>query len=244
MRADTDRYADSMPLRAIFFDVGETLVDETEVWGNWADRLGVPRLTFFAAMGAVLARAGDGLRPAEERPVLRDVLRLVRPDLDYAAVRQLSQLEQGFTIDDLYPDALPCLVALRERGYRIGIAANQPAGAEAVLRRSRLPFEWLLISALVGLQKPDPAFFERITQVSCLPAASIAYVGDRVDNDVIPAHLAGLVPVHIRRGPWGVLQSEWPDVGQAALRLDSLEELPPRLHELEAAAVRQVRPRE
>ncbi|HKF18398.1 MAG TPA: HAD family hydrolase [Candidatus Dormibacteraeota bacterium] len=228
-----------MRLAAIFFDVGETLVDETEVWGGWADWLGVPRLTFFAAMGAVLARGSDGLERTEERPVLREVLRLVRPDVDFAAAaQQRGDTEQGFTLDDLYPDALPCLLALRERGYRIGIAANQPARADAVLRRSGLPFEWLLISELEGVQKPDPAFFERIMQVTGLPAASVAYVGDRVDNDVIPAHEAGLVPVHIRRGPWGVLQSEWPDVERAALRLDSLRELPARLSELEAAATR------
>jgi len=225
-----------MPLTAIFFDVGETLVDETEVWGKWADWSGVPRLTFFAVMGAILARDSDGLRPAEQRPVLRQVLQLVRPDLVYAAESRGGQLEQGFTIDDLYPDALPCLTALRERGYRIGIAANQPALAEAVLRRSGLPFEWLLISELERVQKPEPAFFERITEMAGLPAASIAYVGDRVDNDVIPAHQAGLVPVHIRRGPWGVLQSGWPGVQRAALFLDSLSELPARMHELEEAA--------
>jgi len=46
------------------------------------------------------------------------------------------------------------------------------------------------------------------------------------------------VPVHIRRGPWGVLQSEWPEVERAAVRLDSLRELPARLSELEAAATR------
>lgn len=227
-----------MRLAAIFFDVGETLVDETQVWGGWADWLGVPRLTFFAAMGAVLARGSDGLERTEERPMLREVLRLVRPDVDFAAARQRGDAEQGFTIDDLYPDALPCLLALRERGYRIGIAANQPARADAVIRRSGLPFEWLLISELEGVQKPDPAFFERIMQVTGLPAASVAYVGDRVDNDVIPAHAAGLVSVHIRRGPWGVLQSAWPDVERAALRLDSLRELPARLSELEAAATR------
>lgn len=72
------------------------------------------------------------------------------------------------------------------------------------------------------MQKPDLEFFERIRLVTGLPAASVAYVGDRVDNDVIPAHGAGLVPVHIRHGPWGVLQSEWPEVERAALRLDSL----------------------
>ncbi len=223
-----------MPLAAVFFDVGETLVDETEVWGRWADLLEVPRLTFFAALGAVVARDGSGLRETEKRPLLHEVLRLVRPDLEFAAaIRGRGDAEQGFTIDDLYPDARPCLLAVRERGYRIGIAANQPAQADVVLRGSDLPFEWLLISALEGVQKPHPAFFERIAQVSGLPPRSIAYVGDRVDNDVIPAAAAGLVAVHVRRGPWGVLQAEWPGGERAALRLGSLRELPARLHELD-----------
>jgi HAD superfamily hydrolase (TIGR01549 family) len=232
-----DGYPWPMPLAAVFFDVGETLVDETEAWGGWADWLGVPRLTFFASVGAVLARGDNAPQGTEVRPVFREVLRLVRPDLDVAeVVRERGEADQGFTVDDLYPDALPSLLAVRERGYRIGIAANQPARAEAVLRSSGLPFEWLLISELEGVQKPDAAFFERITEVSGLPAASIAYVGDRVDNDVIPARAAGMVPVHIRRGPWGVLQAEWPGRERAALRLTSLRELPARLPELEAAA--------
>jgi FMN phosphatase YigB (HAD superfamily) len=215
-----------VPIAAVFFDVGETLVDETGVWGGWADWLGVPRLTFFAALGAVVARGGDH----------REVFRLVRPDLDFAAAaRQRGEAEPGFEVEDLYPDALPCLREVREQGYRVGIAANQPARADAVLRRSGLPFEWLLISELEGVQKPDHAFFERITQVTGLPAASIAYVGDRVDNDVIPAHRAGMVAVHIRRGPWGLLQADWPGAERAALHLASLSELPARLRELEAA---------
>jgi len=41
--------------RWVVFDLGETLVDETENWGGWADYLAVPRLTFFAALGAVIA---------------------------------------------------------------------------------------------------------------------------------------------------------------------------------------------
>ncbi len=212
-----------MPVEAVFFDVGETLVDETGTWGRWADWMGVPRLTFFAALGAVVARGGGH----------RDVFRLVRPDLDFAAVvRRRGDAEQGFTLDDLYPDALPCLLAVRERGYRVGIAANQPARAADVLRGSDLPFEWLLISELEGVTKPDPAFFERILEVTGLPAAEIAYVGDRVDNDVVPATRAGMVAVHVRRGPWGVIQADRPGIELAALRLDSLDELPERLSSL------------
>lgn len=224
-----------MALRAVFFDVGETLVDETELIGGWADWLGVPRLTFFAAMGAVLARTGGRPLVAPDRPVLREVLRLVRPGLDIGeALKRRPGGAQVFSVGDLYPDALPCMLAVRELGYRVGIAANQPALADAVVRRSGLPFEWLLISDVEGVSKPDPAFFARILQVSGLPASSIAYVGDRVDNDVVPAVRAGMAAVHVRRGPWGVLQSEWPDAALAALRLDSLAELPNRLGELAA----------
>ena len=43
-----------MTIRAIFFDVGETLVDETRQWGLWADFLGVPRFTFFAVLGGII----------------------------------------------------------------------------------------------------------------------------------------------------------------------------------------------
>ena len=57
---------------------------------------------------------------------------------------------------------------------------------------------------------------------SGLPAGEIAYVGDRVDNDVEPALAAGMVAVHIRRGPWGYLHEPPPE----ALRITSLDELP------------------
>lgn len=222
-----------MPLTAVFFDIGETLVDETELMGGWADWLGVPRLTFFAAIGAVLARSFDGRRPVQGGAGIREVMRLLRPDLDVTdAVRGRPEAARVFSVSDLYSDALPCLLAVRDLGYRVGIAANQPALADAVVRSSGLPFEWLLISDVEGVSKPDPAFFERIQRVSGLPASSIAYVGDRVDNDVVPAARAGMTAVHVRRGPWGVLQADWPDAALAALRLGSLAELPGRLHEL------------
>ena len=55
--------------------------------------------------------------------------------------------------------------------------------------------------------------------------AEVAYVGDRVDNDVRPALAAGLVAVHLRRGPWGLLQRT-PD---GAIAIDALAELPAAL---------------
>jgi FMN phosphatase YigB (HAD superfamily) len=203
-------------VEAVFFDVGETLVDETEVWGGWADWLGVPRLTFFAALGAVVARGGDQ----------RDVFTLVDPARDFdAAARARGTAEPGFELRSLYPDAVPCLRALHERGYRVGIAANQPAHAADVLGAAGLPVEWLLLSGSEGVEKPDPAFFQLLCARSGLPPAAIAYVGDRVDNDVLPALAAGMAAVHVRRGPWGVIQAGWPGAENASVRLDSLAEL-------------------
>ena len=43
-------------IRAVFFDVGETLIDETRHWASWADWLGVPHFAFFGAFGAVIER--------------------------------------------------------------------------------------------------------------------------------------------------------------------------------------------
>lgn len=97
---------------------------------------------------------------------------------------------------------------------------------ESWVHEAGLPVDLVASSASLGVRKPDPRFFERVVELCDRPAAEIAYVGDRVDNDVVPAAAAGMVAVHVRRGPWGHLQ----DVdGTASVQLDSLAELPEAL---------------
>ncbi len=186
------------------FDLGETLVDETENWGRWADHLGVPRLTFAAALGAVIA----GRRPHT------DVFELLGASVDTSAV------PWRVSARDLYPDALPTLAALRTDGYRLAVMANQPASVSPFLHS--LPVDLVATSAEWGVAKPDPLFFERVLSAVGAEAARVAYVGDRVDNDVLPSKAAGMVAVHVRRGPWGVIQSAWPEASSADLRLADL----------------------
>lgn len=205
-------------VEAVFFDVGETLIDETNTWEGWANWLGVPRLTFFSYMGTILERGGSLAQMFEPFSGGRSVAELLRE-------RAIDEPDFGFTVDDLYPDARPCLERLRELGYRIGIAGNQPIRAQAVMQSSGLPFEWLVISDVVGLQKPSLEFFTHLCDISDVPAERIAYVGDRIDNDVIPAAAAGMLAVHIRRGPWGYLQASRPGAVSPNLRISSLLEL-------------------
>ena len=213
-------------IEAVVFDVGETLVDETRPWGAWADHLGIPRLTFFATLGAAIA---DGRHH-------HDPIELLRPGLDVDAERRVLETERGFafvTADDLYPDALVCLRSLAAEGYRLGVAANQPAATAAVIEQLGVRLDLVGMSAEWGLHKPDPAFFERIARELVLPPADIAYVGDRVDNDVRPARAAGMTSVFLRRGPWAWIQAGREDPPEADLVIEDLSEL--------AAALRSVR---
>ena len=211
----------SRPVDAVVLDLGETLVDETAVWGWWADQLGVPRLTFFGALGATVAARRAHL----------DVFALVRPDLTLDDVAALAGgvLESGRQVraEDLYPDALPALEALRAAGYRTAVMANQPSTVDAFL--ATLPVDLCGSSQSWGVAKPEPAFFDRVAEEVGVPPHRVAYVGDRVDNDVLPAKAAGMLAVHLRRGPWGVVHATWPEAAAADVRLEALADLPEAL---------------
>jgi HAD superfamily hydrolase (TIGR01549 family) len=208
-------------VRAVVFDVGETLIDETRIFSRWADRLGVPRGTFLGLIGACAAT---------DRP-LADAFRLTRPDVDLDA--EISRwaaddptgLRENFDADDLYPDVRPALAALRDAGLGVVVAGNQPPQARAALEAMDLPVDAIRTSDEWGVEKPAPEFFARAADLAGLPAGEIAYVGDRLDNDVLPAARAGMRPVLIRRGPWGYLHAARPDAARVEV-VDSLTELP------------------
>lgn len=116
------------------------------------------------------------------------------------AVRATASCRHGTTV-------------IRAAGYRLAVMANQPAEAMTFLQT--LPVDRFATSAGWGVAKPDPAFFARVAAELGAAPGNIAYVGDRVDNDVLPARRAGMLAVHLRRGPWGVLHADWPEAAQA-----------------------------
>ena len=195
-----------MALKAVVFDVGETLVDEERWWRRLAEREGLPPHVVWAALGVTIARG-------EDYTELWRHLGIDRP--------RRSWDEIPYSLDDLYPDALGCLERIRELGFRVGIVGNQTETLERWALESALPADVISSSASLGVRKPDPAFFRAVVElVDCEPGEA-AYVGDRVDNDVVPALEAGLVAVHVRRGPWGRLQQAPP----GAIVVDSLAQV-------------------
>ncbi len=95
------------------------------------------------------------------------------------------------------------ITSLREAGFRVGIAGNQPHGVAEALEAMTLGADFIATSAQWGVSKPEPGFFEEVLKATGEAPAHIAYVGDRLDNDVEPALAAGLHPVFIPRGIWG-----------------------------------------
>lgn len=220
----------SRTVDAVVFDVGETLVDETIEYHGWADWLGVPRHTFSAVFGGVVAAGRDHLAAFE----------YFKPGFDLEGER-LARAEagrpEGYSERDFYPDARPTLAALHEAGYLVVIAANQTRQSHRRLEAMNLPVDRVTTSDTWGISKPDPRFFAKVVEVCQelrpgLEAGQICYVGDRLDNDLRPAWEAGLRTAHIRRGPWGHLHAEDPDLlAKTDFRLETLLDLPALLTE-------------
>jgi FMN phosphatase YigB (HAD superfamily) len=191
---------------AVVFDFGYTLADEDRVWKQTAAQLGCPESVLFATLGAVIERRGHH----------SDVFRLLgsngRPD------------PVPFEPQDFYDDAEPCLGALKERGRVIGIAGNFSKEIEQFLVEN-VEADFIASSERWGVEKPSPEFFDRIVaEAGCAPN-DIAYVGDRVDNDVVPAATAGMAAHFLVRGPWAFVQKDWPEADRAAVRIDDLTSL-------------------
>ncbi|HEV8105049.1 MAG TPA: HAD family hydrolase [Gaiellaceae bacterium] len=183
----------------VAFDIGETLIDETRMWERAADVAGVPRFTLMGVLGGLAARG-------EHHDDVWGILGVEHPAATWGE-------------HDWYPDALPAIEALRQAGHVVWAVGNTPVETEELLRPH---VDAVGSAARWGVSKPDPGFFTRLIEEAGVPADKIAYVGDRVDNDILPALAAGLVAVHVRRGPWGLLH----EAPAGAISIRSLAELP------------------
>ncbi|WP_194837716.1 HAD family hydrolase [Nocardia sp. XZ_19_369] len=207
-------------ISAVVFDVGETLVDETREYGAWADWLGVPRHTFAAVFGAVIATGQD----------YREAFQVFRPGFDLADERQArADAGQPETYDesDLYSDVRPALSKLREMDVWVGIVGNQTARSGQILRSLGLPAAFIATSDDWRVEKPSPEFFAKVVEVAPCAAQQIIYVGDRIDNDVAPAKKAGMRTAYLQRGPWGWILRNNQDVADLSdWRIRDLAGLP------------------
>lgn len=111
-----------------------------------------------------------------------------------------------FAIASLYPDTLPALTALRDRGFRLGVVSNTPWGCPAVLWREELArhgvlslCEHVLFCRDVGWRKPARLIFQKAFEIFGCSPDDCVFVGDSVKWDVDGAQKVGMTPVLIDR---------------------------------------------
>jgi HAD superfamily hydrolase (TIGR01549 family) len=164
----------------------------------------------------------------------RLVLRFADED-EYRAVVDRGKELWSYPPESLQPDVMPALEALAER-YRLGVLANQEPWIRDVMARDGLDrfFDVWAVSAEIGADKPDPALFRHALAEADTPAERCVMVGDRLDNDVVPARELGMRTVWLLRG-------EAPDdptpeqLSGADAAVRTLEEVPEALARLPAA---------
>ena len=169
-------------IKWIFFDIGSTLVDESIAYQNRIRKtIANSNITYNEFMDRLFQIEGDfksvctsfGLKPAP------------------------------WNSDDesVYPEAEDCLRALSKR-YKIGIIANQNPGSRERLERIGLLkyIDLVIASSEEGVAKPDLRIFQiALERAKCKPEESVM-VGDRIDNDIIPANKIGMKTVWIKQG--------------------------------------------
>jgi FMN phosphatase YigB (HAD superfamily) len=170
-----------MSYRAVLFDVGGPL-DLEFAWE-------------IAVNGAIASACGlEGIR------------------VDPAMIEEASEAAVAAFAPDAYAHMIEALcggdpraterVRLRGRGLKLGIVANQPETARERLARAGIGelFDYQGLSAFTGLRKPDPrAFLAAAEALDVSPVACIM-VGDRIDNDIVPAKALGMAAIQLRSG--------------------------------------------
>lgn len=193
----------------IFFDLGSTLIDEAEVYAR----------RFCETV------RGSHVSVSEFRET---AVRFWTQGLDgytqAAAFYHLPKALWRSEYERLFNGCSAVLCALKSRGYRLGVIANQVLGTAERLRNRNLLqfFDVIASSAELGMKKPDPAIFLcALDHAGCEPQNAVM-VGDRIDNDVLPAKALGMKTVRVLTGPAAVYR---PPVEPADLTIRSLSEL-------------------
>lgn len=189
----------------VFFDLGQTLVDEWNFIAHFDQKFlellngfgaRIDQRNYRAVRDSIIRdrKIGHG----SVRELIIEVCRMVSPP-GYETVianRLESQVKEGRKMFRFFDDAEPALKALSET-CELGIIANQSEDILELLEKSGVGnyFKVKAISGIVKLKKPDPEIFELALREAGRAASECVMVGDRLDTDICPANRIGMTTV-------------------------------------------------
>ena len=184
----------------VFFDVGGPIYNDDasvkEYYGLIRDYFGVTeeRLQELR-MGGIHGRVSS---------VHRHVIRkLAGSEQEYKnAYREIKKKRRDNELQVLREGIVETLEALKQKGYGLGILANQPPEIRERLEADGLLkfFGVVVISEEVGASKPNKRIFEIAFERAGAEPGDCWFVGDRVGNDIIPAKKMGMKTIRLRVG--------------------------------------------
>ena len=198
-------------IKWVFFDLGSTLIDETV-----ADARRIQEMI-----------SGTDITEEAYREKRFEMIRKgLNGDLSTIDFFCLTKTPWHSEDEVPYPDVLSTLTELKQRGYKLGVIANQNYGTEDRLNNWNLRqfFDVIAASAELSMAKPDPVIFEwALNQADCRPQNAVM-VGDRMDNDMAPANRLGMHTVRLLRG-LGAYHKPQTDDEKPEYTISSLAEL-------------------
>lgn len=190
-----------MGLRWIFFDVGGVLVNDEKTSGYYVSTIQRLLATFDIKVSFEAVERAQLEAAQSFGSVTRAILMALTPD---EGIRDRIHSELWGHVqnqDDPYPDARAVLSQLSRR-FKLGVIANQLPHSRDRLKRFGFS-EYLSVYALsdeLRISKPDEAIFTyALRAANCRPEEAMM-VGDRIDNDIIPAKRLGMRTVRVLRG--------------------------------------------
>jgi len=117
------------------------------------------------------------------------------------AADKIRERFQCAEFETLFDDVLPTLEALTQRGIPLGILSNFSTNLEIVLRQVGIHhyFRFFVVSAVAGVEKPDPRIFDLTVRAANQPREKIVYIGDSVYHDIDGAQRAGMNAILVDR---------------------------------------------
>jgi putative hydrolase of the HAD superfamily len=225
-----------MPAPFIFFDLGQTLVDERDFIAHFDQKFlellngfgaRIDRRNYLAVRDSIIRDRKIGHGSVKE--LIEEVCRILSPPgYEKAIASRLDpQVKSGRRrLFRFFDDAGFTLQALSKH-CEIGLIANQSEDILHVLEKSGLGmfFKVQTISSFVKLKKPDPRIFELAMKQAGRPARDCIMVGDRLDTDICPANTLGMITIRTTNSLF-VLQAPLQECEHPAYTVACLSEIP------------------
>ncbi len=138
----------------------------------------------------------------------------------------------------LEDDAITTLESLKRHGLRMGLVSNagDTQDVETLIDKHRLRpyFEQVVISAQVGIRKPNPGIFQQALDHFKTAPENVAMVGDTLGADILGAQNAGIASIWITRRAERSDNRAHEDTIRPDAVIASLSELPPLLFQADS----------